>query len=167
LVVNKIDSALKNVNAFSAGWGSFSKGIPGSPAMNLKADLDTIKSSLGLGKLMEMKNNSKAGASGLGQLSDKEMTLLTSAIASLEQAQTPGQLQEKLGEVKTHYQNILQMNEGINPFESGTTPNAQTPGASSGSALPSGKIRVKRTTDGKTGTINEADFDPSKYQRLP
>lgn len=118
-VIAKIDSALGKVNGLSAGMGAYTSMVPGSPAMDLSADIDSISSSLGLSKLMEMKASSKAGASGLGALSDREMTLLTSAIASLKQQQTPERLKESMKKIKTHYQNVLKLNQGINPFGKG------------------------------------------------
>ena len=123
LVIQKVDQALKNVNSFSTGGMSFTKSVPfvgqATGAVNLDADLDTIKALLGFEQLEQMKSQSKAGASGLGPLSDHEMRLLTAARANLEQAQTPAQLQQRLGEVKTHFQNWLQMERGINPYEQG------------------------------------------------
>lgn len=146
-VIGKIDSALGKVGALSSGWGSFTKNIPGSPAMDLSADLDSIHSSLGLDKLMEMKANSKAGASGMGQLSDKEMSLLIANIASLKQSQTPDQLRDKLNQVKRHYQNILQMNQGINPFQNGMN-----------TGINSNQQQKPKTViqNGHTYTLNEA-----------
>lgn len=123
LVINKINEALNQVDSFSAGAGAATKNVPIigqlTGATDLAANIDTIISSLGIGKLMEMKANSKAGASGMGALSDREMNLLTSALTSLKQSQNPAQLKKHLGEVKTHYQNILQLNQGINPFGDG------------------------------------------------
>ncbi len=120
LVIKKINEALNQVDSFSAGAGAATKNVPllgqATGATDLGANLDTILSSLGLGKLMELKSTSKAGASGMGALSDREMTLLTSALTSLKQSQDPQQLHKHLGDVKVHYQNILQMNQGINPF---------------------------------------------------
>lgn len=124
MTIAKIDSTLGKINGMTAGgMGQATSGIPFigqlTGATDLTADLDSIASSLGLNKLMEMKNNSKAGASGMGQLSDREMTLLTSAIASIKQSQNPEQLKRKLLEIKNHYQNIIQMSQGINPYQNG------------------------------------------------
>lgn len=119
LIINKIDQALLKVSPFSAGAGSFLKSIPLTDAKNLSADLDTIKALLGFEQLAEMKNQSRAGASGLGQLSDREMTLLTSARANLDQSQDSKQLSDRLNEIKTHFNNWLKMEEGINPYENG------------------------------------------------
>jgi len=124
MTIAKIDSTLGKINGMTAGGtGQATSGIPFlgqlTGATDLTADLDSIASSLGLNKLMEMKNNSKAGASGMGQLSDREMTLLTSAIASIKQSQNPEQLKRKLLEIKNHYQNIIQMSQGINPYQNG------------------------------------------------
>lgn len=124
LIIGKIDEALSQVSGSSAGAMAGTKNIPVigqmTGATDLGANLDTITSSLGLNKLMEMKNNSKAGASGMGALSDREMTLLTSALTSIKQAQKPEQLKKHLTDAKTHYQNILKMSRGINPFGSET-----------------------------------------------
>lgn len=118
LIIQKIDQALSKVGNLSAGFGSITKGIPMTPAKNLSADLETIKALLGFEQLGEMKNQSRAGASGLGALSDREMSLLTAARANLDQAQDPDQLRERLNEVKTHFSNWLKMEEGINPYSS-------------------------------------------------
>lgn len=119
-VIAKIDEAEKMVSGFSAGAGAFTEGTPilgqMTGATDLAAAIESIQSSLGLNKLMELKSASKAGASGLGALSDREMNLLVSAISSLKQSQNPEQLKTNLRKIKTHYQNILKMNEGINPF---------------------------------------------------
>lgn len=128
MILQKIDEALPTIDNFSAGFGSYTKSIPGTPAMNLKSKIDSIVSNLGLSKLMEMKNNSKAGASGMGQLSDREMTLLTSAIASLNQAQDAKALKEQFLKVRTHYSNLLQMMNGVNPYQNGQTTQPGTTG---------------------------------------
>lgn len=149
-VIGKLDEAISKTNNLSAGFGSYSSGIPGSPAMDLSTLIESIHSSLGLDKLMEMKANSKAGASGLGQLSDKEMSLLVANVASLRQAQSPKQLKDKLSQVKKHYENIIQMNQGINPFGQGNQSGNQSTGTQ-----PSQKPKTV-IQNGHTYTLNEA-----------
>lgn len=141
LVLSKIDEALNLVSPTSTGLIGFGmKKIPGTKATDLASVLDTIHSQLGLGKLMEMKNNSKAGASGMGQLSDREMTLLISALTSLKQSQSTDQLIKHLGEVKTRYNNILKIEEGINPYEeNGSIENPEK----SGGAKQIGRFKVQ------------------------
>ena len=123
-IMKKIDDILPKVTGTSSGAiGQMTEGVPffgqWSGATNLGADLDSILSDLGLNKLMELKSNSKVGASGMGALSDREMTLLTSAITSLKQSQDEKQLETNLGKVKQHYGNLLEMMEGRNPYGTG------------------------------------------------
>ncbi len=167
LVIGKIDQALSKVSSSSAGAGSILKNVPLTSAKNLDADLTTIKALLGFDQLAQMKNQSRSGASGLGALSDREMNLLVSARANLDQAQDPQQLVDRLNEVKTHYNNWLQIEDGINPYEKNpAAPTNPNPTPATG-ATPPGKIRVKRLGDNQTGTINESDFDPAKYEKVP
>lgn len=123
LIIGKIDDALGKVSGWSAGGMASTKNVPflgqATGATDLAADIESIHSTLGIQKLMEMKNNSKAGASGMGQLSDREMSLLVSALASLKQEQRPTQLRSRLEKVKKHYQNWLKLEEGVNPYEQG------------------------------------------------
>jgi hypothetical protein len=122
LIIGKIDEALGQVNSLSAGVGSYLKNIPSSQAMNLSGTLDTINSLLGFEQLGEMKNQTRTGASGLGQLSDREMQLLISARSSLKQQQSPDVLAKRLNEVKTHFSNWLDMQNGRNPYDANSIP---------------------------------------------
>lgn len=123
LIIGKVDQALGKVNSLTTGGMSGLAGVPfigqATGATDLSSDLDTIKAILGFEQLEQMKNQSRAGASGLGQLSDREMRLLTAARSNLEQQQTPEQLKARLMEVKTHFQNWLKMEQGINPYQQG------------------------------------------------
>lgn len=73
----------------------------GTNATNLQAKLDTLNSMAGLSKLQEMRAYAKemgaaSGASGLGQVTEKEMTLLQSAITSLASSQDDEQLKANI-----------------------------------------------------------------------
>mgnify|MGYP000703193582 CR=1 FL=1 len=104
LVMNKVDQALSNVSGWTAGMGSKLGSIPGTPARNLAADIDTIKANMGFNTLQEMRRNSPTGGA-LGNVSDRELKLLSATIAELDQAQSPEQLSQRLNEIKTHYEN--------------------------------------------------------------
>lgn len=118
IVINKVDQALKKVGGMSAGGMAGTAGIPFvgqmTGATDLSADIDTIKAILGFSQLTEMRKASPTGGA-LGQVSDRELKLLTSAVASLDQSQSPEQLRERLGEIKTRYQNWLSAASGVNP----------------------------------------------------
>lgn len=100
-----IERATKLVGPMTAGniMGSqVGQSIPllGQGAADLAAEIDTIESYIGLDKLMALKAASPTGASGLGSVTEKEMQLLTAAVASLRQTQDPIVLQSKLLYIK-------------------------------------------------------------------
>ena len=105
LMIDKVNQALSKVSGWSTGWGAATVGrLPASAARDLQGDIDTIKANLGFTQLAEMRRSSPTGGA-LGQISDKEMTLLTSARASLDTAQSRPQIIQHLNEIKTHYTN--------------------------------------------------------------
>jgi hypothetical protein len=103
---SKIDEAVKKSNFLNTrglageggrgflGSGNFTGGV------DLAETLKTIEADSALGRLMEMKEQSSTGASGLGALSEKELGLLTSARQSVAQSQTEEQLDKNLREYK-------------------------------------------------------------------
>lgn len=104
IVTEKVDQALEKVGFWSAGMGSKSLAdLGGTDATDLRADIDTIKAVLSFHELSKMREASKTGGA-LGNVSDRELTLLGSAVASLDQAQSAGQLRKRLAEVKTRYE---------------------------------------------------------------
>ena len=102
LIIGKVDQALPMVSNLSAGFGSIFSNIPMTSAKNLEATIQTIKANLGFQQLQEMRASSPTGGA-LGQVSDREIGLLTSAVASLDQAQSPQQLRDRLQEIKDSY----------------------------------------------------------------
>ncbi len=95
----KIKSVEPRVNSWTAGFiGSPLSVIPGTPAADLNADLQSIKASMGFEELQEMRNNSPTGGA-LGQVSDFENKLLASKWANVENSQSPSQLQRNLNEL--------------------------------------------------------------------
>lgn len=97
--------ALAKGGEFSAGVGSgIAKLFGGSPRV-LETTLDTIKSSITRDTLQAMREASPTGGA-LGQVSDREINLLESAVASLDQRLDNKTLTKNLLEVKAHYTNI-------------------------------------------------------------
>ena len=79
--------------------------IGGTDARALAARINTIKSSLGLDKLNEMKQASKTGASGLGGVAVAELQALQGSIAELDQAQSEKAFAQSLSKIERHYKN--------------------------------------------------------------
>lgn len=97
---NTIDQAIDQVGLLTAGPGATTKWIPGSPAKDLSATLDTIRANIGFDRLQEMRDSSPTGGA-LGQVSEMENKLLQAVWGSLEQSQSPEQLIENLKKAKT------------------------------------------------------------------
>lgn len=103
-VINKVDQALSKVSLWSSGKGSVLSNIPGTDAKDLSADLETIKANLGFAELQSMREASPTGGA-LGAIAVQELVALQSTVASLDQAQSQGQLKSSLKEIKKHYTN--------------------------------------------------------------
>ena len=102
--LDEIDRAVKIIDEspmLSTGWGgAIMRVAPDNPAFALKNRLDTIKSIVGIGKLVEMKESSPTGASGFGALQKAELDLLLAAWGSLEQSQNAEDLKYNLKRVQ-------------------------------------------------------------------
>jgi len=90
-----IAAALPNVSHWTAGLGSVTAVIPGSPAANLAGDLETLEANLSFEKLAEMRANSPTGGA-LGNITNTELKLLGASMRSLRQSQGPVQLRRNL-----------------------------------------------------------------------
>lgn len=106
-IIGAVDSALNKVSGVTAGTGFAAtpkslETITG--ARDLAADLETIKANLGFAELQAMRAASPTGGA-LGQIAVQELVALQSTVASLDQAQSPAQLKEKLTQVRKHYEN--------------------------------------------------------------
>lgn len=102
-VMTTIDTAFKQIGTFTAGAiGSPLSLIPGTPAKNLAANLETIKANLGFDRLQQMRDASPTGGA-LGQVAIQELVALQASLASLDIQQTPVQLRSNLNKIKDHY----------------------------------------------------------------
>lgn len=99
LVDDSIDQAIEQAGAFTAGLGSLLSVVPGTPAANLKATLNTIRANVGFDELQRLRDNSETGGA-LGQVSEIENVLLQSVLGALDSAQTPEQLKAILRTLK-------------------------------------------------------------------
>jgi hypothetical protein len=72
--------------------------IPGTDRANAAAKLDTLKSQVAFRVLQTMRDMSKTGGA-LGQVSDRENTMLQNNLAALDRAQSYEEFQRELGRV--------------------------------------------------------------------
>lgn len=101
--INLIDEILPDISNLTSGFlgGTMAK-AKGTPAYNLAADINTLQAQIGFEALQAMRDASPTGGA-LGQVSERELQLLTSTLRSLDPGQTPDQLKENLNKVKDHY----------------------------------------------------------------
>lgn len=104
-ITRTIDDAIGRVGRLTTGFvGSMLDTVPGTPANDLRVTIDTIKANLAFDALQAMREASPTGGA-LGAVSERELGLLESAVASLDQSQTPEQMRDALQRVKQHYNN--------------------------------------------------------------
>lgn len=90
-----VGEILPNVSGWTAGLGSLIAAIPGTPAADLAANLDTLEANLSFERLAEMRANSPTGGA-LGQITVRELDLLGATIANIRNSQSPEQLRRNL-----------------------------------------------------------------------
>jgi hypothetical protein len=91
-----IDDAAANTSYWTAGLGSITAVVPGTPAADLAGTMESIKSNLAFDRLQQMRDESRTGGA-LGQIVLRELDMLASVWASTQQSQSPPQLRENLG----------------------------------------------------------------------
>lgn len=104
--INNVRSLIETATLPTVGFaGNLLSNIGGTAARDISASLDTIRANVGFGALQEMRNNSPTGGA-LGQVSERELALLTSTLANLEQSQSKPQLLRNLTEIEQQF-NVL------------------------------------------------------------
>jgi hypothetical protein len=83
VTLDTIEQTKSLISNKTTGFGSYLSGIPTTQAMTLADNTEQIKASVALTKLMEMKKESKTGASGLGALNIKELETIQSILGKL------------------------------------------------------------------------------------
>lgn len=134
-IIGTVDEALAQTGLFSAGLASLTKWIPGTPAKDLDEKVSSIKATLGIDQMQQLKAMSPTGSSGFGNQSDKELAALQSAVSSLDTGQSPEQTREGLMKVAKHYKawkeivNKAKGQPALGSVGALGTNNAQTPPA--------------------------------------
>jgi hypothetical protein len=97
--LNSLEDLMGQVSGWNTGMGSLIAAIPGTPAANFRADVNTLAANIAFGELTAMREASKTGGA-LGAVSERELALLESALGSLDRAQSPEQFRESLKTIK-------------------------------------------------------------------
>lgn len=123
-VLDTVNDAKNLVGMNTAGVGSWLSALPATDARNLAAKLETVKSNLGFDRLQQMRDQSPTGGA-LGAVAVQELTALQSTVASLDQAQSPGELKAALTKIEGHYKrwlDVMGAPRQTPKFDNGLTP---------------------------------------------
>lgn len=118
-VTRALKTAQDDANSLTAGFGgAVLNMLPGSPARNLRATLDTIDSNIAFDRLSQMRAESPTGGA-LGSITEGELRLLKSTIASTDPTQGPEQLKANLAYIEQTYNSMIErvQNSGAAPAE--------------------------------------------------
>lgn len=122
VVTEDIDRALTLIEkdpAFTTGiLGQTLSQIGGTPANRVKNLIETVKSNVGFDRLQAMRESSPTGGA-LGSVTERELSLLTSAIGSLEQSNNDQDLAYNLRRVNKIYMDIIHGPGNWEPKQSG------------------------------------------------
>lgn len=110
-VLSAVTDAKELVGYSTSGLGAGFANIPGSPARDLQAKLDTVKANLGFDRLQQMREMSPTGGA-LGAVAVQELIALQSTVASLDQKQSPSELKKSLEKIEKHYNKWLETVNG-------------------------------------------------------
>jgi hypothetical protein len=99
VALDTIDLAMDSTNWTTAGVAGVFDWVPGSPPKRLAGYLNTIRANVAFNELQQMRRNSPTGGA-LGNVSDADMRLLQSTLATLDQQASPEDLQRALATIK-------------------------------------------------------------------
>lgn len=131
VVQDKIREALGLVGMTTAGFGSLLADVPMSDARALRSALKTIQARLGFDEITKMRAVSPTGGA-LGQVTEKELDFLQSAVSNLDQGLSPDALKKNLTQINEHYQNWLDKVRKANSGAGGSAPKGPTQSATVG-----------------------------------
>lgn len=122
--IEAVDQVLPKISNLTAGVGSILSRVPGSSAANVSAELSSVASNVAFKALQAMREASKTGGA-LGQVSERELDLLSAVEGSIRQNQSPANLRKNLLLVKGSMERFRNAAELASPSRTG----APGPGA--------------------------------------
>lgn len=105
-VADRLIDALENNKVDTGVTGIVLSFVPGTNEANLAADIDTLLANLGISSLQEMRAASANGASGFGQLTERELSRLEAQVRNLTMTQDRAQLVDNLKVVRSEFERV-------------------------------------------------------------
>jgi hypothetical protein len=123
--VNNISSKRSGITSIGYKAGQL---IPGTDAYDIAADISTLQSNAFMSQLMAMKEASKNGASGMGQVTEKEVQLLIDSLGNIDPAQSKDQFERNLKIFRDRFNAIqkkIALSKGATPEPDPDQPSAE------------------------------------------
>jgi hypothetical protein len=117
---NGSSNPYNNINGFTGNWLA---ARPGTPAHDVAGLLNTVEGAIGFDRLDAMRKASKTGGA-LGAISERELALLSSSLASLRQSASAEDFQRNITLVRTHYQSAVAALDAQLAVDAGLAPAA-------------------------------------------
>ena len=113
LVINSAKEALSTIGEIEKGIQYFGltgglPSIPGSERANWESNVNKLMAQQVLDVMSSLKNASKTGATGFGQLSEKELSLLKNAATALKRTLSSEDATRYLNQIKDSFSKVLQ-----------------------------------------------------------
>lgn len=126
---NSVERTIKriedNISSRTVGGGSYLELIRGTDAFTMSADLNLLSANLAFGSLQEMRESSPTGGA-LGQVSERELKLLESAMNAISQGMSEEDFRERLGDILKNYRRVKDEAFKDYAFAMATTTNPTT-----------------------------------------
>jgi len=90
----------------ASGWPQVGAWLKETPQNQLRALAETLKGRITIEKMQALKDASKQGATGFGQITEKELTLLQNSLDAINLDSDPETLRSTLIEVMDHYMEV-------------------------------------------------------------
>jgi hypothetical protein len=97
-----------------SGWEILLSGVPSTDARRLRGELDTISANLSFDRLQQMRDESTTGGA-LGSITERELQLLGSVVASIDQGVDLPTFLERLDQIERSFLRAQIAAQGINP----------------------------------------------------
>lgn len=91
---------------YTTGFGDYTSWAKGTPGYNLAADLDRLRAVAGIDRLQEMREQAENGASGFGQLTERELARIEDSWANIDQGQTRREFIKSLDDYMTTVEDV-------------------------------------------------------------
>jgi len=114
-ITTQVNRAKNQSSFFNTGFpGAFGSRIPGSSTKKLESTLEPIKANLSFEQLKQMRESSPTGGA-VGNVSDKDLSLLSSVVGALDVSQGEKQLDRSLDDINKRYLDIQRRLMGTAP----------------------------------------------------